>query len=462
MVWKYSLNHGGYGVLTIDGRNELTHRVSFIQSKGPIPTDKQVNHLCDRPYCIQPSHLYAGTAQDNRDDSKIFANEDLHHAPVIMLEGFRRETEDPFLRRLMESVRYEYTEPWEPVQQPAQKPLQEFTCPSHDFAIPTQSDLSQTARICRICEVSQLILQIFNDPGTYQLIASLCPASQTVAPILEKIGRSKFVDDSYRDIRSKTYSRQYSSTVFGDHNLRNCSCDYCTQDRKHFRAAVEPILTPEESAILDICDRMEPSIAKALTEASTTMNFKWAQEIGLREQHLQTFYNHLNDCPNTHSETTQAAAVAEQDLAYALYAVSAFETEEDMREDEQFQHVIHRLLTFRYRDTDQADLSRIIAPIAEDIAQALMSNLQKEAEQFLKPYEESKPDLLGTVFYMAHMMVKKQAVEVSRYAFFGRNTSSESTPHPHASCAETIQRTGTLKSFHHHFTEGKGYNPPEN
>ena len=31
-----------------------------------------MNHLCDRPYCFQPSHLYAGDQQDNADDRQQF------------------------------------------------------------------------------------------------------------------------------------------------------------------------------------------------------------------------------------------------------------------------------------------------------------------------------------------------------------------------------------------------------
>ena len=84
MVWKYSLNGYGYGTLNICGKQKLAHRAVFIQTRGQIPEDKQVNHLCNRPYCVQPSHLYAGTNQDNKDDSQIFSKEKLLHAPWII------------------------------------------------------------------------------------------------------------------------------------------------------------------------------------------------------------------------------------------------------------------------------------------------------------------------------------------------------------------------------------------
>ena len=83
MVWKYGLNRDGYGILTIDRKQHLAHRIVFFQTRGQIPEDRQVNHLCNRPYCVQPSHLYAGTVQDNKDDSQIFNREEFLHAPWI-------------------------------------------------------------------------------------------------------------------------------------------------------------------------------------------------------------------------------------------------------------------------------------------------------------------------------------------------------------------------------------------
>jgi len=35
---------------------------------GPIPAGLQINHHCNNPGCVNPRHLYAGTARDNTDD----------------------------------------------------------------------------------------------------------------------------------------------------------------------------------------------------------------------------------------------------------------------------------------------------------------------------------------------------------------------------------------------------------
>ena len=61
LLWRYSLNTGGYGQLAIKGQGpQLVHRLAFLQAGETIPGGMQVNHLCNRPYCLQPGHLYAG------------------------------------------------------------------------------------------------------------------------------------------------------------------------------------------------------------------------------------------------------------------------------------------------------------------------------------------------------------------------------------------------------------------
>ena len=59
----------GYGVITHDGRRLPAHRVSYEVNVGPIPEGQMVLHSCDNPPCINPEHLWTGTAKDNQQDA---------------------------------------------------------------------------------------------------------------------------------------------------------------------------------------------------------------------------------------------------------------------------------------------------------------------------------------------------------------------------------------------------------
>lgn len=69
LIWLASLNDDGYGVGTFPSGEKLAHREAFRDSRGY--SGENILHLCHRPYCIQPSHLYAGSKQDNADDRRL-------------------------------------------------------------------------------------------------------------------------------------------------------------------------------------------------------------------------------------------------------------------------------------------------------------------------------------------------------------------------------------------------------
>jgi hypothetical protein len=60
---------GKYGAFQLGWKiQKRAHRLSFEIANGPIPDGMMVCHVCDVPLCVNPAHLFLGTAKENIDD----------------------------------------------------------------------------------------------------------------------------------------------------------------------------------------------------------------------------------------------------------------------------------------------------------------------------------------------------------------------------------------------------------
>ena len=168
LIWRWGLTNQGYGCLRIRGANELAHRVAYRQGGRELSNSDSVLHACHRRFCVQPAHLYAGSAKDNAVDRLAyngsmepdFFREPMPIGYIESGEFGRRLNRDHQAATLFEyhsdrwermgdAIRYWWPDPEDIPQQLAFGPPSRARCPGHEFTVPAGD-----VQLCWICHQS--------------------------------------------------------------------------------------------------------------------------------------------------------------------------------------------------------------------------------------------------------------------------------------------------------------------
>jgi hypothetical protein len=66
--WLGAIMSAGYGIVSVNRRSRLCHRVAYIIEHGSIAAGMLVCHRCDVRSCCNPKHLFLGSSVDNAVD----------------------------------------------------------------------------------------------------------------------------------------------------------------------------------------------------------------------------------------------------------------------------------------------------------------------------------------------------------------------------------------------------------
>ena len=86
-IWTGVANVKGYGMMQVDGKSRLATHVLWFLRHGYWPLKgRYVCHHCDNPSCLNPKHLYLGTAKSNMRDMYQRGRNNNHNGSENMSE----------------------------------------------------------------------------------------------------------------------------------------------------------------------------------------------------------------------------------------------------------------------------------------------------------------------------------------------------------------------------------------
>ena len=445
LAWRRSLTPGGYGQITMGETRILAHRAAYQIAGGIIPQGAQLNHLCNRPYCVQPAHLYPGTPQDNADDRKVFHSHSFWAEEMLPHVALEQIAHDQFLTRLANPARYDTPAPWSPPIQHGQGHLTDWTCPGHDFQIPAGD-----AKICRICDSSdhdQIRASIYASEVT----TSIFPGIQSMMPtqarvISESLSGPKNVEWLQR-IQYRCDHRN------GTHELRTCSCHLCTRDKTQITGIVTKSLTDPERQVLSACQELRPAVTVTLDEIRQKVIHRQAESADTwTEAQKHQYRNHLPHCSNTTVVRKQHLDLIEAGLASCMLPLLTHTTTEDHTFPETMRELEARVTPI------PGWLSESQYQALQPLLLAAFSEVTATIVQRLHALRPAAPENLITVLTNTAIMLTIQTIaSMANYDLSANSIGSRVRPHPHEQCGTEISQPSLRRTLPKPMSPGHGF-----